>query len=133
MFDRIWPFRKKDIVSDEEKKRVAAKQKWKCAACKTRLGNKFHVECVQTGKPFQQGTFSTMRALCPDCHTDASAKPSKWQKPATAASDASERRDRSWGLGAGMSPKKRMQRGIFSRIMRKHAPRNTGRKGGFGR
>ena len=68
----ISPYRR--VLSESEKKRVAAAQKYTCARCERQLTHLYEVDHVEEQSIRKNHHFSNLQALCPGCHkakTDA--------------------------------------------------------------
>jgi 5-methylcytosine-specific restriction protein A len=64
----IFSMPNKRAVTDSQKKKVAAGQKWKCEACKSTLSHVFEVDHI---KPLFLGggnSSDNLQALCRECH-----------------------------------------------------------------
>ncbi len=64
------PKKRKRKLTSADKKRIAAKQGWKCAKCKKLLPTRYHLDHI---KPLSEGGSdkeSNRQVLCPNCHSD---------------------------------------------------------------
>ena len=60
------PYRR--VLTESEKKRVAASQKYTCAQCKRQLTHLYEVDHVEEQSIRKNHHFSNLQALCPGCH-----------------------------------------------------------------
>lgn len=62
----ISPYRR--VLTESEKKRVAASQKYTCAQCERQLTHLYEVDHVEEQSIRKNHHFSNLQALCPGCH-----------------------------------------------------------------
>lgn len=73
------PTKRERTLTAADKKRIAAKQGWKCKKCSMSLQARFHVDHI---KPFAEGGSdldSNLQALCSNCH-DAKTEEERHRK-----------------------------------------------------
>ena len=62
--------KKKRTLTPADKKRIAAKQRWKCNKCRKALPARYHVDHIKQFSKGGDDRASNLQALCPDCHAN---------------------------------------------------------------
>ena len=62
--------KKKRLLTGSDKKRIAAKQKWKCKICKKSLPTRYHIDHINQFSRGGSDNEQNLQALCPNCHAD---------------------------------------------------------------
>jgi 5-methylcytosine-specific restriction enzyme A len=60
------------ILTAADKKRIAAKQDWKCRGCKRTLSARYHIDHIKEYSSGESNKPSNLQALCPNCHAEKS-------------------------------------------------------------
>ena len=68
--DPFRPKKRKRTLTSADKKRIAAKQQWKCKKCKRLLPVRYHVDHIKEFSVGGSDRDSNLQALCPDCHAE---------------------------------------------------------------
>lgn len=109
----LGPAKRKRMLGAADKKRIAAKQGWKCANCRRALPARFHVDHI---KPFSEGgsdSDSNLQALCSNCHSDKTEE-ERYRKKQKKIREAGHKEKDILGLG-GMfkAPSRRKEPSLF--------------------
>lgn len=71
MFDNMFgPKKRKRTLTAADKKRIAAKQGWKCRRCGKPLPARFHIDHIKEFSAGGSDRESNLQALCPNCHAE---------------------------------------------------------------
>ena len=62
--------KRKRLLSSADKKRIAARQKYRCAKCHTTFGTVYHVDHITRFSDGGSDRDSNLQALCPNCHSE---------------------------------------------------------------
>ena len=68
MFDLDPPKKRKRTLTAADKKRIAAKQGWKCKGCGQILPPRHHIDHIKEFSTGGSDRESNLQALCPNCH-----------------------------------------------------------------
>jgi len=124
----LGPKKRKRKLSAADKKRIAAKQGWRCARCKKPLPARFHVDHI---KPFSAGgsdRASNLQALCSNCHSEKTEE-ERYRKKQKKIRET-ERRERDPFGSMFKAPRGRKPKSPFGKIDigLGPAPKKKGRK-----
>ena len=119
------PKKRKRSLTAADKKRIAAKQNWKCKKCKRPLPVRFHIDHVKECSGGGSDRESNLQALCPNCHAEKTEHDRHRKKQAKIRSKEKEESDGLFGGPSllGPAPKRRKSEnpfggGLFGKVLR---------------
>ena len=68
--DLFAPPKRKRTLTPADKKRIAAKQNWKCKKCKSPLTAGYRIDHIKEFASGGSDKPSNLQALCPNCHAE---------------------------------------------------------------
>src|SRR3989344_2238120 len=70
LFHNPYNEKRKRTLTPSDKKRIAAKQQWKCNWCGKVLPVRYHIDHKKEFSRRGSDKESNLQALCPNCHSD---------------------------------------------------------------
>ncbi len=127
--DPFAPKKRKRTLTSADKRRIAAKQNYKCKKCK-RLLSVYHIDHIKEFSGGGSDRESNLQALCPNCHAEKTERDRHRKKQAKIRS---KEREESRGFFGGFSllgpaPKRRKSDSILENSILGTAPKKNIKK-----
>lgn len=122
--------KRKRSLTAADKKRIAAKQNWKCKNCKHLLPVRHHIDHIKEFSGGGSDRESNLQALCPNCHAEKTEHDRHRKKQAKIRS---KEKEESSGLFSGPSlfestPKRKKSENPFGGSVFSELPKEKGKK-----
>jgi len=128
--DPFAPKKRKRSLTAADKKRIAAKQNWKCKKCKRLLPARYHIDHIKEFSGGGSDRESNLQALCSNCHSEKTEQDRHKKKQAKIRS---KEKEESGGLFGGSSllgpaPKRKKSENPFGGSIFGEQPKKRGKK-----
>lgn len=122
--------KRKRSLTAADKKRIAAKQNWKCKKCKRLLPARYHIDHIKEFSCGGSDKESNLQALCPTCHAEKTEQDRHRKKQAKIRRKEREESDGLFGGHSlfGSAPKRRKSENPFGGRIFDESPKKKRKK-----